>query len=125
MTHQDSATTRLAEYIASVLPWAHGHQVKGIATFVGAIIEKQSGTQAELARGLGNQEASVKRRSPRITLSIPQSLCLPVTQSVSSLRLRFSISPPPRFAEIYTTVTSSPRSCKLPWRYSSPGGILS
>lgn len=61
MTHQDSETTRLAEYIASVLPWAHGHQVKGIATFVGAIIEKQSGTQAELARGLGNQEAGVKR----------------------------------------------------------------
>jgi hypothetical protein len=63
MTHQDSETTRLAEYIASVLPWAHGHQLKGITTFVGAIIEKQSGTQAELARGLGNQEASVKRLS--------------------------------------------------------------
>jgi hypothetical protein len=46
-----------------VLPWAHGHQLKGITTFVGAIIEKQSGTQAELARGLGNQEASVKRLS--------------------------------------------------------------
>jgi DDE family transposase len=61
MTHQDSETTRLAEYIATVLPWAHGHQVKGITTFVGAIIETQSGTQAELARGLGNQEAGVKR----------------------------------------------------------------
>jgi len=35
--------------------------VKGITTFVGAIIETQSGTQAELARGLGNQEAGVKR----------------------------------------------------------------
>lgn len=63
MTHQDSETTRLAEYIASVLPWARGHQLKGITTFVGAIIEKQSGTQAEWARGLGNQEASVKRLS--------------------------------------------------------------
>jgi hypothetical protein len=61
MTHQDSEATRLAEYIATVLPWAHGHQVKGITTFVGAIIEKQSGTQAELARGLGHQEAAVKR----------------------------------------------------------------
>jgi hypothetical protein len=30
---------------------------------VGALIEKQSGNQAELARGLGNQEASVKRLS--------------------------------------------------------------
>jgi len=63
MTHQDAETTRLAEYIANLLPWAHGHQLKGITTFVGAIIEKQTGNQAELARGLGNQEAAVKRLS--------------------------------------------------------------
>jgi hypothetical protein len=46
-----------------VLSWAHGHQLKGITTFVGVSIEKQTGTQAEVARGLGNQEAAVKRRS--------------------------------------------------------------
>jgi hypothetical protein len=46
-----------------VFPWAHGHQLKGIVTFVGAIIEKRSGNQAELARGLGNQEAALKRLS--------------------------------------------------------------
>ena len=63
MTHQDSETTRLAEYIAHLLPWAHGHQLKGITTFVQAIINKQTGNQAELARGLGNQEAAVKRLS--------------------------------------------------------------
>jgi Transposase DDE domain len=63
MTHQDSGTTRLQEYIAQVLPWAHGHQLKGITTFVNAIIEKQTGNQAKLARGLGNQEAAVKRLS--------------------------------------------------------------
>jgi len=63
MTNQDSETTRLAEYIANVLPWAHGHQLKGITTFVGTILDKQTGTQAELARGLGNQEAAVKRLS--------------------------------------------------------------
>jgi hypothetical protein len=63
MTHQDSGTTRLKDYIAKVLPWAHGHQRKGITTFVGAIIEKQTGNQAELARGLGNQEAALKRLS--------------------------------------------------------------
>ncbi len=63
MPHQDSWTTRLKEYIANVLPWAHGHQLKGITTFVDAIIEKQTGNQAELARGLGNQEAAVKRLS--------------------------------------------------------------
>ncbi len=48
MTHQDSWTTRLKNYIADVLPWTHGHQLKGISTFVGAIIEKQTGNQAEL-----------------------------------------------------------------------------
>src|SRR5229473_4609776 len=63
MTPQDSWTTRLKEYIAKVLPGAHGHQLKGITTFVDALIEKQTGNQAALARGLGNQEAAVKRRS--------------------------------------------------------------
>ena len=63
MTPQDSETTRLKDYIAEVLPWAHGHQLKGITTFVAAIIAKQTGNQAELARGLGNQEAAVKRLS--------------------------------------------------------------
>jgi hypothetical protein len=55
--------TRLEEYIRELLPWAHGHQVKSIATFVTAIIEKQTGNQAELARTQGNQEAAVKRLS--------------------------------------------------------------
>ena len=63
MTHQDSDTTRLKDYIAEVLPWAHGHQLKGISTFVSAIIDKQTGNQAALARGWGNQEAAVKRLS--------------------------------------------------------------
>src|SRR2546425_899260 len=63
MTPQDSWTTRLTEYIANVLPWAHGHQLKGITTFVDAIIDKQTGIQAELVRGLGNQEAALKRLS--------------------------------------------------------------
>jgi hypothetical protein len=63
MTPQDSWTTRLKDYIAKVLPGAHGHQRKGITTFVQAIIDKQTGNQAELARGLGNQEAALKRLS--------------------------------------------------------------
>ena len=61
MTPQDSWTTRLKEYSATVLPWAHGQQLKGITTCVDALMEKQTGTQAELARGLGNQAAAVKR----------------------------------------------------------------
>ncbi|MCW5971462.1 MAG: transposase [Blastocatellales bacterium] len=55
--------TRLAEYITRVLPWAHGHRVKAITTYVAAIFEAQSGCQAQLARTQGNQEAAAKRIS--------------------------------------------------------------
>jgi hypothetical protein len=61
MPHQDSWSTRLKDYIAKVLPWTPGHQRKGITTFVGAIMQKQTGNQAELVRSLGNQEAALKR----------------------------------------------------------------
>jgi hypothetical protein len=63
MTPQYSHTTRLSDYIAFVLPWAHGHQLKGITDFVAAIIEKQSACQAQLARCFDNQEAAAKRLS--------------------------------------------------------------
>ena len=63
MPHQASWTTRLKEYIAHVLPWAHGHQLKGITTLVEAILGQQTGNPAALARGWGNQEAAVKRLS--------------------------------------------------------------
>ena len=45
------------------LPQAHGHQIKGITDFIVAIIERQTGNQAELSRGMGNQEAAIKRLS--------------------------------------------------------------
>jgi len=57
------STTPIEEYIAKVYPWAHGHQIKGISDFVRAILQRQSGIQAELVRGMGNQEASLKRLS--------------------------------------------------------------
>jgi len=46
-----------------MMPWAHGHQIKAITKFVLAIIDKQTGNQAELARTQGNQEAAVKQLS--------------------------------------------------------------
>lgn len=61
MNQSGSSTTRLAEYSSELLPWAHGHQLKAITTFVQAILDKQTGCQAELARGLGNQEAACKQ----------------------------------------------------------------
>lgn len=73
--------TRLQDYIKELLPWAHGNQLKSISTFVAAIIEKQTGNQAELARTQGNQEAAVKRLSrlihnPRLKpKEFPEWLC--------------------------------------------------
>jgi Transposase DDE domain len=63
MGTQDSPTTRLDDYIESILPWAHGHQRKAIRDFVQAIIDQQTGCQAQLARCFGNQEAAAKRLS--------------------------------------------------------------
>lgn len=63
MTPQFSRTTRLSDYIAFLLPWAHGHQLKGITDFVSAILEQQTACQAQLARGFDNQEAATKRLS--------------------------------------------------------------
>ena len=63
MRSPDSATTRLDDYIVDMLPWAHGHQRKALRDFVQAIIDQQTGCQAQLARGFGNQEAAAKRLS--------------------------------------------------------------
>jgi hypothetical protein len=63
MTSQYTLPTRLRDYIAFLLPWAHGHQLKAIGDFVAAIIEQQTACQAQLARYFGKQEAAVKRLS--------------------------------------------------------------
>jgi len=63
MEAQDSATTRLNDYIGYMLPWAHGHQRKAIRDFVQAMIAQQTGCQSQLARYFGNQEAATKRLS--------------------------------------------------------------
>lgn len=57
----NSNLTRLTDYIKATLPWAHGHQIKALTTFVTAIFQQQSGCQAQLARTQGNQEAACKR----------------------------------------------------------------
>src|SRR3989449_9229507 len=63
MAPQYSSPTRLRDYIAFLLPWAHGHQLKAIGDFVAAIIEQQTACQAQVARYFGKQEAAVKRLS--------------------------------------------------------------
>src|SRR5262252_21359 len=55
-----SPPTRLRDYMAFLLPWAHGHQLKAIGAFVAALIEQQTACQAQLARSFGKQEAAVK-----------------------------------------------------------------
>jgi hypothetical protein len=59
----NSNLTRITDYIKEMLPWAHGHQSKAIASFVAAILDEQTGNQAQLARTQGNQEAACKRLS--------------------------------------------------------------
>lgn len=54
----DSTTTRLAEYIAQMLPWTPGHQRKARRNRVPAILDQQSGGPAQLARRFGNHEAA-------------------------------------------------------------------
>src|SRR5215510_770259 len=63
--NNDSNLTRIHDYIKATLPWAHGHQLNSLTTFVSAIFDKQAGCQAELARTQGNQEADCKRLSPK------------------------------------------------------------
>ena len=63
MRSQDAATTRLDDDIVEMLPRAHGHQRNAIRDFVRAIIDQQTGCQAQLARSFGNQEAATKRLS--------------------------------------------------------------
>lgn len=60
MTTQDD-TIAVQEYIEAMLPWAHGHQIKGLTDYVLAILDRQTGNQAALVRGMGNQEAALKR----------------------------------------------------------------
>ncbi len=61
--NKDSRATRLAQYIAAMLPGAHGHQHKAIFDFVAALIAERSCCQATLARYFGNFEAALKRCS--------------------------------------------------------------
>src|SRR5215510_15499804 len=60
--HLCSAKTQQTS-IEYMLPWAHGHQRKALRDFVQAIIDQQTGCQAQLARSFGNQEAAAKRLS--------------------------------------------------------------
>src|SRR5262247_2981764 len=59
----DSDLTRTQNYIKETLPWVNGHQLKSLSTFVSAILDEQTGNQAQLARTQGNQEAACKRRN--------------------------------------------------------------
>jgi Transposase DDE domain len=91
--------TRVEEFIKEMMPWAHGHQIKAITKFVLAIIEKQTGCQAELARTQGNQEAATKQLSrllhnPRLKpKDFAKWLCLQVltNQVPRSGRVRLTI----------------------------------
>ena len=60
---QNSAPTRLVEYINSIFDNAHGHQRNALVDFVLALISTRSCCQASLARFFDNFEAACKRLS--------------------------------------------------------------
>jgi hypothetical protein len=95
----ETLPTRVEHFIKEMMPWAHGHQVKALARFVIAIIDKQTGCQAKLARTQGNQEAAAKQLSrlihnPRLRpKDFAKWLCLQVLayQVPRSGRVRWTI----------------------------------
>ncbi len=63
MTEPNFRTTRLLEFITSLYPWAHGHQKKGLAKFVGALLAAKSCAQSKLANEFENKKAALKQLS--------------------------------------------------------------
>ena len=63
MTNKNSDSTRTLNYIKETFPWLHGHQSKALTAIVEAVLEKQTGNQAELARTQETKEAGCKRFS--------------------------------------------------------------
>lgn len=59
--NKNSDLTHITNYIKTALPWAHGHQIKGLTKYVAAILRKQTGCQAQLARTQGKQEAACRQ----------------------------------------------------------------
>ncbi len=51
----------LDDALVSMFPWAHGHQHKDTRDFVHALMGRQTGCQAQLARSFGHQEAATTR----------------------------------------------------------------
>ena len=60
MTTNDNLSP-IRDYIENIAPWAHGHQLNGLTDFVLAILDRQTGNQADLVREMGNQEAAQRR----------------------------------------------------------------
>jgi hypothetical protein len=63
MTNTNSRTTRLTKFIAALYHRAHGHQINGLVSFVGALLEIKSCTQAKLVSAFENKKAALKRLS--------------------------------------------------------------
>jgi len=63
MKNPNSRTTRLINFITSLYPWAHGHQVKAFVAFVSALLEAKSCSQARIAETFENKKAALKRLS--------------------------------------------------------------
>ena len=98
MTNKNSDTTRTLNYIKEVFPWLHGHQAKAMTALIEAILAKQTGNQAELARTQEDQEAGCKRFSRLIhndrieARKLTEAICQQALAQVPAHgKVRFSI----------------------------------
>ena len=117
--------TSLADYIKDMAGHLHGHQIKGIAAFVFAIIEQRTAVQAGLAAVFGNQEAASKRiarllQNPRLA---PQELSeivfaqtLKQLPKVGKIRLAFDWTIENKQYLLVISLVRNGRAIPLFWR---------
>ena len=117
--------TSLADYSKDMAGHLHGHQIKGIAAFVFAIIEQRTAVQAGLAAVFGNQEAASKRiarllQNPRLA---PQELSeivfaqtLKQLPKVGKIRLAFDWTIENKQYLLVISLVRNGRAIPLFWR---------
>ena len=117
--------TSLFDYTKNIVSKLHGHQIKGIADFVFAIIEQRTAVQAGLAEAFDNQEAASKRiarllQNPRISVKdLAEKVCLQVLQQlpkVGKIRLAFDWTIENKQYLLVISLVENGRAIPIFWR---------
>ena len=117
--------TSLFDYTKNIVSQLHGHQIKGIADFVFAIIEQRTAVQAGLAGAFSNHEAASKRiarllQNPRISpKELAENVFLQVLQQlpkVGKIRLAFDWTIENKQYLLVLSLVRNGRAIPLFWR---------